>query len=620
MTATVASMPALMSVIDIRSSSAADCQYPRNRKRKWHTKVLTGCMKCKARRVKCDESKPKCLRCDKLGIQCPGYNVPVARLFEPHLSPHLPFDSDSDRAKFDLFVKTGSRVLGSFQLNSLPFWTTLAPQISAYHPAVRHGLTALGAIQAPLHGLKFAELGRACPRPDINECAISHMSKAIHLFRVADIDALPVEVSLACCLVFTAMQFWVEKTSSASVHILAMYRLLQGKSQLSSPGPAQQSGDVLMTYLPVVKELVAHACAYSDGFPPESSGIPANYHFEPGIDQIKKISNAGQALERIDRLLKCVLRFTSGTRIEEATETMIAVGLHQIHDKIQTLRAAGMLSDDVVDYSTLTLHHRVVNIMFHTLGRPGEMGFDKFHTDFEFINRCCRKLIEFTESTPPDGPINLRPTLGLLPPLFFVSTRCRDPSIRGEAVELLHRASVSERGLSSCLLSALARFIIDEEHALNAIPVDREQRSAANFVRRIRLQSIDFSSFSNTAHLVYTVFDSQHPGTVSCSATSPFSCYSDDSGMSTESSSAYWTATASVPYPSHPYTEIDGVTCPIPRKVVYASGYTGIVFFTPPVKCHCLASPLPLSTTVSFPISEPMMPASERLHMAKGSL
>ncbi|KAH7345546.1 hypothetical protein B0J17DRAFT_713105 [Rhizoctonia solani] len=33
----------------------------------------TGCLTCKCRRKKCDETKPKCVRCQKSGLECPGY-------------------------------------------------------------------------------------------------------------------------------------------------------------------------------------------------------------------------------------------------------------------------------------------------------------------------------------------------------------------------------------------------------------------------------------------------------------------------------------------------------------------------------------------------------------------
>ncbi|KAG9235970.1 hypothetical protein BJ875DRAFT_251636 [Amylocarpus encephaloides] len=38
-------------------------------------KVKTGCVTCKQRRVKCDETKPECLRCSNFGRKCGGYPV-----------------------------------------------------------------------------------------------------------------------------------------------------------------------------------------------------------------------------------------------------------------------------------------------------------------------------------------------------------------------------------------------------------------------------------------------------------------------------------------------------------------------------------------------------------------
>ncbi|CAE6441987.1 unnamed protein product [Rhizoctonia solani] len=37
------------------------------------TRSSTGCLPCKTRRKKCDETKPKCLRCQRRGEECPGY-------------------------------------------------------------------------------------------------------------------------------------------------------------------------------------------------------------------------------------------------------------------------------------------------------------------------------------------------------------------------------------------------------------------------------------------------------------------------------------------------------------------------------------------------------------------
>ncbi|KAB8275402.1 fungal-specific transcription factor domain-containing protein [Aspergillus minisclerotigenes] len=40
-----------------------------------HTKTFTGCWTCRARRIRCDETKPQCLQCFRKGRKCEGYGV-----------------------------------------------------------------------------------------------------------------------------------------------------------------------------------------------------------------------------------------------------------------------------------------------------------------------------------------------------------------------------------------------------------------------------------------------------------------------------------------------------------------------------------------------------------------
>ncbi|KAK3986999.1 hypothetical protein QBC44DRAFT_246956 [Cladorrhinum sp. PSN332] len=44
--------------------------WPEHRPRRSHKKSRNGCSRCKARRIKCDESLPKCSRCTKMNLSC----------------------------------------------------------------------------------------------------------------------------------------------------------------------------------------------------------------------------------------------------------------------------------------------------------------------------------------------------------------------------------------------------------------------------------------------------------------------------------------------------------------------------------------------------------------------
>ncbi|CEJ83006.1 hypothetical protein VHEMI03040 [[Torrubiella] hemipterigena] len=55
------------------ASTGKQTKRPITRQKRWSQKVKTGCITCRSRRVKCDESKPVCKRCLKGNFQCHGY-------------------------------------------------------------------------------------------------------------------------------------------------------------------------------------------------------------------------------------------------------------------------------------------------------------------------------------------------------------------------------------------------------------------------------------------------------------------------------------------------------------------------------------------------------------------
>ena len=64
--------------------------------RKGHKKSRLGCHNCKIRKVKCDETKPECRRCEIYGVRC-AYDQKVAlkrRLSGDETSPPSPFLRD----------------------------------------------------------------------------------------------------------------------------------------------------------------------------------------------------------------------------------------------------------------------------------------------------------------------------------------------------------------------------------------------------------------------------------------------------------------------------------------------------------------------------------------------
>lgn len=108
---------------------------------------------CTARRVKCDETRPACLKCTTTRRVCDGY-------------PHVPCVDPSDlsrvsmglttdpshgahpcvlsRRSFAFFIqKTSLQLAGPF---GSAFWERLVLQAAHYEPAIRHAITAIGSL------------------------------------------------------------------------------------------------------------------------------------------------------------------------------------------------------------------------------------------------------------------------------------------------------------------------------------------------------------------------------------------------------------------------------------------------------------------------------------------
>ncbi len=108
------------------------------KKKRPHHKVTTGCIDCKAMRIKCDEAKPRCRRCTRVGRQCRGYISRKAWIFEPgngskgclsSVSPTVAMPSDglgtgSERRSLQFFCDliVPSMATWQFTRSAQDFW------------------------------------------------------------------------------------------------------------------------------------------------------------------------------------------------------------------------------------------------------------------------------------------------------------------------------------------------------------------------------------------------------------------------------------------------------------------------------------------------------------------
>lgn len=142
------------------------------RSKRYAPKVRTGCLTCKKRRVKCDETKPKCLKCLSSDYQCDGYVVPKAWIFEratkqsslpassegaspggsssdeekvieliPALRTHT-FTPDEARS-IQFYLRRSGRIIAKYDHSRYAFWMETLPKAAHRFDSVKHMLVAI---------------------------------------------------------------------------------------------------------------------------------------------------------------------------------------------------------------------------------------------------------------------------------------------------------------------------------------------------------------------------------------------------------------------------------------------------------------------------------------------
>ncbi|KAB5582866.1 hypothetical protein GE09DRAFT_1211486 [Coniochaeta sp. 2T2.1] len=131
-------------------------------KRPFYSKVRTGCLTCKIRKVKCDEGKPRCHRCTSTGRHCEGYRTPpthasrsVSRLSSASPPASLSsqsglFASPAERRSFYYFQSHACKPLAGYFDSS--FWSRQIIQAAIHYEPIRHLVIALGSAYESFEG------------------------------------------------------------------------------------------------------------------------------------------------------------------------------------------------------------------------------------------------------------------------------------------------------------------------------------------------------------------------------------------------------------------------------------------------------------------------------------
>lgn len=186
-----------------------------------------------------------------------------------------------------------------------------------------------------------------------------------------------------------------------------------------------------------------------------------------------------------------------------------------------------------------------------------EMSIDAFLEDFEQILDESEELLAFELQPGSErSPVLVRSSLGWIPPLFMVATKCRASRLRRRALELLHGSRRRERLWNSCIASMLAETIIGIED--NPVGSSVSESALPSSEQRVCLSHVEFNREKGQIMVEDTHMPWDIPGI-------------------RETLVKVWLPTIDDNYE----------TVLLSHKFLRAYGYTGTILVSPRITCQC---------------------------------
>ncbi|KAI1370687.1 hypothetical protein F4677DRAFT_347743 [Hypoxylon crocopeplum] len=442
--------------------------------RKGSRKVRTGCLTCKARKVKCDEAKPHCNRCLNTGRRCDGYvSKPT-----PGLLWHRPrqlfqsVDSASEGRALQFFIEKTAQFLSG--ATDPYFWTHLVMQFSNFEPAVRHSVVAISSLYEQFQAEAVAHSGVQLKD---NSLALQHYNAAIRELKATDNQPLV----LLVCILFICIEFLQSNKQAAINHCKHGIALLENVNY----SWAREH------LVPVFRRLSVFPFYFGGGdadFPdlvPLEGPIPTRFNSfadaQSMLDDL--LSRTLRVVRSGDAYRFGNLRYETVPSEKLAEQGDIRYLLDQWQIMFKGLEAGPMLPTtpstekynlggnfvQLLSRTVLLVRYEICRIWLDIAFESNEMCYDWHLPAFRRVIDLCLTVDSAIPDTSRLPPAKRYPRFifetGFMPMLYSVVTKCRDLDMRLEGLRIMQVLGVPRENLWEVdQMYAMGRRVIEMEH------------------------------------------------------------------------------------------------------------------------------------------------------------
>jgi hypothetical protein len=440
------------------------------------SKVRTGCSTCKARRVKCDEGKPICQRCTIGGRKC-EYNAaraaPPRNVITVYLPPtqSQPVFFFHDRGLDFFHQNLAAKLDGQFDSK---FWSKLVLQLSHSEPSIRHAVSAISVIYQDVESSLRHPAGYVNANPEAQQewnTAVKSLSARIEAYPNSNL------VPLVCCLLFTCIEFLRGNIESSMLHVQSGCNILAALRRNNDAAPDLGS-NLSFNDLKAIEDHIVPMFSRLNILCSLAGRITLPIH-APTAKENSPQEDLTDSRQRLVEISHTCIRFIGEASTKAAMfqidfddiveqiklQTRLDAWCDQLDKLLERMQATGNpAKEDAV--SLLLVQYKVIYIWLRVCTTTEETATDSYHTDFE-------ELVHYAELIAKSGvgmatPQPLSFDIQILAPLYYTALKCRHPTLRRRALEMLQLAPRREALWNAHHAYVTAKRVIElEERHVN---------------------------------------------------------------------------------------------------------------------------------------------------------
>lgn len=485
----------------------------------------TGCITCRIRKIKCDETKPNCQKCTSTGRTCDGYSVLPFSRTELHaasqrsqspaktdgtsgqsssLIPRLVTDESfrtvAEKRYFQFF--RNCTVASTNLTVDSRFWDSLVLQACDAEPAIKHTILTL----ASYHNSVIAKDDRDISRQHLAyserqyQQALGEAKQLIETPSNKHIDRI-----LMVCILFIVFEYLRGNYAAAQKHMDSGRTIA---AQCRQAGQQDSRRNSPREIAEVFARLDVFVLSFSDATAPYQYTLDDLLRTAPEL-QPSRFTNIHEAHVSLIDLIRWML-VTGDQMAFNARPLDPALPYYEA----QLLECEQRLSEWRQYWNELlptleqrdSLHAKVIELWYIKGTALLKAGFFGPETRYDVVSPHFEQMVLLSE----DISREIRKTadisafsldLGYLAAVFFIAIRCRDPQLRRRAILVLESHPRREGMWESTAAAAIAsRWMLAEEEGLGDI-LSADQVTESN---RVAVLDLEVNSAASSARLRFT--------------------------------------------------------------------------------------------------------------------